>query len=63
MRIGRSLVFALALVIGRSGLVAAQEARKTGITMGFPQSIGVIWETSKIAVRQHARHRLFDRLR
>ena len=42
-------IFCLCLV---PGLASAQEAGKTGVTMGFPASVGLIWHASeKVAIR------------
>ena len=52
MQIGR-LLFLAAGVLALTGRTAgAQEAGKTGVTMGYPASIGIIWHASdKVAIR------------
>jgi len=51
MRSNRFVPFALALFLTAVVPAAAQDTRKFGITMGFPQSIGMIWQSSRVAVR------------
>jgi hypothetical protein len=50
MRIGSTLVlvFAVCLVAPSA---TAQDATKVGITMAAPQSVGIIWQSRKFAVR------------
>ena len=51
MRIRRFLL-AAGLVCLTCGTASAQGAGKTGVTMGYPASIGVIWHASdKVAIR------------
>lgn len=48
---GSTLIVILAMCLLPSQ-VAAQEAGKIGVTMGFPESVGLIWHaTEKMAVR------------
>ena len=52
MRIVWHASLALALVVAGECAAAAQESGKTGITMGYPASIGLIWHaTDNIAIR------------
>jgi opacity protein-like surface antigen len=52
MKIGRLLAIVVALTLGTSVLALAQEARKTGLTVGYPGDIGVLWHASdSIAIR------------
>ena len=51
MRLGRSLLL-LSLLLGVPRIACAQEAGQKGLTMGFPESIGLLWHvTDKVAVR------------
>ena len=52
MRIRRLLSLAAGLVLAGSGTAGAQGAGKTGVTMGYPASIGIVWHaTNKVAIR------------
>jgi hypothetical protein len=52
MRIRRIvIVVALAALAFVPAPARAQDTRKTGITMGFPESIGLIWESRTVALR------------
>jgi len=52
MRIRRFLSLTTGLFLFACGTAAAQEPGKTGLTMGFPGSIGIIWHaTDKVAIR------------
>jgi opacity protein-like surface antigen len=51
MRIG-IVVYSLAIVCGIPALAAAQDQRRAGVTMGYPASIGVLWNVAeRVAVR------------
>src|SRR4051812_28365802 len=50
MRIGSTLVLVLT-VSAVAPRAQAQDAAKVGITMGVPQSIGIIWQSKKFALR------------
>jgi hypothetical protein len=52
MRIRWSLSLAVGLLLAASGTAIAQGAGKTGVTMGYPASIGIVWHaTDKVAIR------------
>ena len=52
MQTRRFLVLAGALLALTGRAASAQDARKTGVTMGYPASIGIIWHASgKVAIR------------
>ena len=52
MRIVRVLAIASALTLGTSVLAGAQDHGKTGITIGYPGDIGILWHASEsIAIR------------
>jgi len=52
MRIRRSLYLCSALIAFAPALAAAQEARKVGIAIAYPTSVGILWHASdKIAIR------------
>jgi len=52
MRIRRmAVVIALVAPVFVLAPARAQDTRKTGITMGFPESIGMIWESRTVALR------------
>ena len=52
MRIARVLAMASALVLGTSVLAGAQEHGKTGVTIGYPGDIGILWHASdSVAIR------------
>ena len=42
----RLVALTLVVALGTSALAAAQEPGKTGLTMGFPESIGLLWHAS-----------------
>ena len=51
MRVGRWVLLAL-IGIGVPEMASAQDVGQTGITMGYPESIGLLWHvTDKVAVR------------
>jgi hypothetical protein len=42
----------LSLLLAAAGTASAQDAKKVGITMGYPTSVGVLWHVSdKVAIR------------
>jgi hypothetical protein len=52
MRVERVLWVLIAGCVAVPGVAAAQETGQAGITMGYPESIGVIWHvTDTVAVR------------
>ena len=52
MSIGRFLFLAAGLVVLAGREAGAQGAGKTGVTMGYPASIGIVWQASdKVAIR------------
>jgi hypothetical protein len=52
MQIRRFLFLAAGLLFLACGTASAQGAGKTGVTMGFPASIGIVWHASdKVAIR------------
>jgi hypothetical protein len=52
MRIRRILFVAAGLLFLTGGAASAQGAGKTGVTMGYPASIGIVWHISdKVAIR------------
>jgi hypothetical protein len=52
MRIRRSVVVLALITFALVPAGArAQDTRKTGVTMGFPESIGLIWESRTVALR------------
>jgi hypothetical protein len=52
MRTRRLLSISLALVVLSAGTSAAQDGGKTGVTMGYPASIGLVWHANKnVAIR------------
>lgn len=52
MRTVRIVATCTALCLGTATLAAAQETGKTGVTMAYPGSIGVIWHASDtVAIR------------
>jgi hypothetical protein len=52
MRIWRSSLAGGAFVLCACGIAAGQDTGKVGVTMGFPGSIGVIWQAAdRVAIR------------
>ena len=52
MRIVRLLAIASAVMLGTSVLAQAQEHGKTGVTIGYPGDVGILWHASDtIAIR------------
>jgi hypothetical protein len=52
MQIRRFLFLAAGLLFLARGTASAQDAGKTGVTMGYPSSIGIVWHASdRVAIR------------
>lgn len=61
MRTRNVTIGSLCLLVLGAGSAAAQDAPKAGITMGFPGSIGVLWQVSeRVAVRPELSFSLFS---
>lgn len=52
MKLASLIILAMIAIAGAPGVARAQDAGKVGVTMGYPSSVGVIWQVAdRVALR------------